>query len=262
MGAVSGKDIPNRACFLLLILLNLFISVLYPEFTFYEHKILIMGKSDFGNVWKQSKADIFWGEIAPCNHVIQIYESDAIFLDVLAGFVGGGINAGDACIIIASRAHLSALDERLTSCGVQLKVLIDDHRYIPLDAEEMLDKFMINDWPDEELFMKTVTELINLTGKKGRKVRAFGEMVAVLWANGHNGATVQLEHLWNRFCEKESFSLFCAYPKTGFTDDINASILHICGAHSKMIAGDENQITEISYRDITEAEQIAANIAY
>src|SRR5688500_19228341 len=52
-----------------------------------------------------------------------------------------------------------------------------------------------------------------------RSVRAFGEMVAVLWANGHNGATVRLEHLWHAFCQSEAFSLFCAYPKTGFTQD-------------------------------------------
>jgi hypothetical protein len=69
------------------------------------------------------------------------------------------------------------------------------------------------------------------------RVRAFGEMVAVLWANGHNGATVRLEHLWHAFCQSEAFSLFCAYPKSGFTQDASTSIKEICATHSKVISG-------------------------
>jgi NAD(P)H-hydrate repair Nnr-like enzyme with NAD(P)H-hydrate epimerase domain len=53
-----------------------------------------------------AKSEIFWGEIAPCDHVLQIYEDDDIFLDALTGFVGGGINAGDAVIVIATATHL------------------------------------------------------------------------------------------------------------------------------------------------------------
>jgi len=200
--------------------------------------------------WKQSKADIFWGEIAPSDHVLQIYENDGVFLDALAGFVGGGINCGDCCIIIATDAHIEALETRLTSYGIQVKDLITENRYFPLNAEEILAKFMVNGWPDEALFNTTVSEIISNASINNRKIRAFGEMVALLWAQGLNGATVQLEHLWNKFCEKQSFCLFCAYPKSGFTGDINDSISHICGTHSKMISGQEKQLTEVTYTDL------------
>ncbi len=57
------------------------------------------------------------------------------------------------------------------------------------------------------------------TRRDGRRVRAFGEMVAVLWDQGQNAATVRLEHLWHKLCpEEKDFSLFCTYPKAGFTD--------------------------------------------
>ena len=98
--------------------------------------------------WKKTKTDVFWGEIAPCDHVVQIYENDAIFLDALSGFVGGGINAGDCCIIIATQQHLKALEDRLTSYGVQVKDLVSEKRYFPLDAELTLSRFMVNNWPD------------------------------------------------------------------------------------------------------------------
>lgn len=108
---------------------------------------------------------------------------------------------------------------------------------------------MINGWPDEGLFNKTVSGIIDKCSPD-RKIRAFGEMVALLWAQGHYGATVQLEQLWNKFCEKKSFSLFCAYPKSGFTKDINRSISHICGTHSKMISGKTIQLKEVNYIDL------------
>src|SRR5688572_10468013 len=126
--------------------------------------------------WHKSRADIFWGEIAPCDHVVQIYEKDGIFLDALAGFVGGGINAGDCCIVIATDAHLKALDNRLLNYGVHTNVLIADNSYIPINAEEMLSKFMVNDWPDETLFIKEITQLMEKAGSGKRRIRAFGEM--------------------------------------------------------------------------------------
>lgn len=209
-----------------------------------------MKKVNLTDNWRHSKADVFWGEIAPCDHVIQIYENEGIFLDALSGFVGGGINSGDCCIIIATESHVAALENRLSSYGIKVDNLISEKRYVPLNAEETLSKFMVNGWPDEHRFNKTVSELIEEFSCDNRRIRAFGEMVAILWAQGYNGATVQLEHLWNKFCEKQSFCLFCAYPKSGFTEDINTSIMHICGSHSKMISGSEKQLTEVTYKEL------------
>lgn len=199
--------------------------------------------------WQQSRADVFWGEIAPAEHVIQIYEDQDVFLDTLAGFVGGGINAGDCIIVIATASHLAAVETRLKNFGISVSNLIRDSRYIPLDAHEVLAKFMINGWPDELLFMETVSKLINRANCTGRKVRAFGEMVAILWAENNSGATVNLEYLWNKFCQKQAFSLFCAYPKSGFTDDLNDSLTQICNCHSKRINGNSSSLTHILYKN-------------
>jgi hypothetical protein len=79
-------------------------------------------------------------------------------------------------------------------------------------------------------------------------VRAFGEMVAILWQQGHNGATVQLENLWNQLHGKNDFSLFCAYPKIGFTQNAAESIQKICACHSRVISGEAKPSTDIYYR--------------
>ncbi|WP_207515282.1 MEDS domain-containing protein [Longitalea luteola] len=206
--------------------------------------------------WAKSSSDVFWGEIAPCEHIVQIYENDESFLDLLTGFVSGGINAGECAVVIATTAHLKALDERLAAAGYAVPSLISETQYIPLDAEETLSKFMVNDWPDEYLFHKVISEVIVKAKGNNRNVRAFGEMVAILWAKGQVGATVRLEHLWNKFCENEAFCLFCAYPESGFTQDAAESVMHICSAHTKMITGAGKGNADVFYKVV---EQKRAN---
>jgi hypothetical protein len=201
--------------------------------------------------WTKAHSNIFWAEIAPYEHVVQIYESDKVFLETLSGFVKDGLNSGECVLVIATASHLQSLNTRLRQDGYDILDLSARNLYIPLDAEVMLTKFMVNDWPDERLFMDSVSDLIADAEKSDRRVRAFGEMVAVLWANGHVGATVRLEQLWNKFCETRAFCLFCAYPQSGFSQDAAESILHICSAHSKMIAAGQGPgINDIYYKAI------------
>src|ERR1700683_3123322 len=86
--------------------------------------------------WRQHGADIFWGEIAPCEHSVQIYDDDAAFLDCLEGFVVGGLNTGDEVIIIATEPHRKSLENRLRAKGVNLAAKCLDGQFFSLDAEE------------------------------------------------------------------------------------------------------------------------------
>ena len=181
------------------------------------------------------EAEVFWGEISPCEHMVQIYQDDGVFLDSLEGFVSGGILAGDGVVVIATPLHLSALRTRLSARGINVPEAVSRQQYIALDAEETLAKFMVKGWPDEILFKTFVTDTVQRAKGNDRRVRAFGEMVAILWAQGSTGATVHLEHLWHRLCHEQSFSLFCAYPKTGFTRDASLSIKEICETHSRVV---------------------------
>jgi hypothetical protein len=108
-------------------------------------------------------------------------------------------------------------------------------QYISLIADEALNKFRVNHCPHDRLFSDLVTELMERARASGRPVRAFGEMVALLWARGDTAATIRLEHLWNSLSKSQAFSLFCAYPRTGFTENTSKSIADICAAHSRII---------------------------
>lgn len=181
------------------------------------------------------EANIFWGEVAPSQHFAQFYADEHVFLDTVTGYVGSGLNAGESTIVIATPEHLRALRQRLERADVDLMKAMFEDRYIALDANVGLSSFMVGDWPDDRLFEEFVGNLLRRASARNRRVRAFGEMVALLWAKGHAAATVHLEHLWNRFYDSHSFSLFCAYPKAGFTDDPSHSLAAICAAHSRML---------------------------
>ena len=178
----------------------------------------------------------FWGELTPCEHLVQFYDDDSAILDSLAAFAVDGLERGDAVVIIATKGHRGRLENRLWAQGVDVGAVRSRDQYIDLDAEETLARFMVNGWPDEERFNAVVAALLSRASGPGRRrVRAFGEMVVLLWAQGHNGATVRLEHLWQGLCQSEAFSLFCAYPKVGFTKDMSDGMRDICAAHSRVI---------------------------
>lgn len=190
-----------------------------------------------GSVIPMPRSPIFWGEISPCEHAVQIYGDDRTFLDALVAFIGGGLAKGEAAIVIATPDHLAALEVRLEARGIDVAAARHERRYLGIPAERILRDFMVEGWPDEERFLSVVTTLLEEARRGGRRVRAFGEMVAILWAQGHAAATVRLEHLWNKLCNRERFPLFCAYPRAGFTSDPTSSLAELCAAHSRVFYG-------------------------
>ena len=179
--------------------------------------------------------DVFWGELAPPEHLVQMYENDDVFLDTLEGFVAGGLKSGDGVVVIATPQHARGLDARLEVRGIDAQAAIDANRFIVLDAEETLAKFMHGGWPNDQDFDEVIKEILARAGANDRRVRAFGEMVAILWGRGNGAATVRLEYLWHNLCNQENFTLFCAYPKIGFTEFTMDSMQDICNAHSRVI---------------------------
>ena len=176
--------------------------------------------------------DAFWAELGPCSHVVEIYEDEGSFLANLTEFVAGGLTTGEAAVIIATPQHRDGLRSRLAAMGFDVDAAAQSDQLILLDAEETIARFMMNDWPQDFLFHKVIGEVLGRAVGPGRKVRAFGEMVALMWAKGLCGPTVKLEHLWTDLCRKLDFSLFCAYPKIGFTVDPATDMARVCDLHS------------------------------
>jgi len=177
----------------------------------------------------------FWSGIASADHLCQLYGLDLHLIDALTAFVDVGLRAGDSVIVIATASHLHQLEQRLRGNWLDLDRARWEERYIAVLAQETLNRFMVDGWPDEEKFREVTGNLIGRARGSGRKVRAFGEMVALLWAQGNAGATIRLENLWNELQREEKFSLLCSYPRAAFGDDSAATLRTICSLHSRVI---------------------------
>ncbi|MGZ5037491.1 MAG: MEDS domain-containing protein [Usitatibacter sp.] len=184
------------------------------------------------------RTESFWGELSPREHSVQIYGSDAAFMDALEGYVSAGLRRGDSVVLISTAAHLHDLEKRLRANWIDLDRARWEERYIALLAQESLGRFMVEGMPDEALFIQFASGVLKRArGPGARKVRAFGEMVAILWGQGSCAAAIALETLWNRLQAVEEFPLFCAYPREGFKEDASASMHSVCAAHSRIIPG-------------------------
>lgn len=199
--------------------------------------------------WQRCETGAFWGDVAALDHVVQIYDNDTMLLNTLADFVSNGFHSGDSVVIIATGKHVTALNTRLKVRGLDLTPLVTADQYIMLDADDVLAGFIINGMPDEGKFVQAMTPVMERARKNGRQVRAFGEMVALLWELGNTEATIALEDLWNKFCARQRFGLFCAYPKKGFGHNGNDSVMRICSCHSKVIAANEKFPAHIHYKE-------------
>ena len=158
------------------------------------------------------------GHPALDQHAVQFYERDDFLLEAVSRFVAAGISDGECSIVIATKAHRADLEARLVRRGLDLNAARRRGSYVALDAADTLAKFMVEAAPDATKFEQVVGGLIerSIQGPPLRKVRAFGEMVALLWADGNPSAAIELERLWNDLAARQPFSLLCGYPMRAF----------------------------------------------
>jgi len=190
------------------------------------------------------------GLFAPMNdgHLVQYYEEEGFLYDRVTDFMSDGLRGSDAAVLIATRAHREGVESRLVRRGVDLSHLTAGGRYHALDARETLSRFMVDGTPDPQRFATTIGPVIRTARSGDRRVFAFGEMVALLWAEGNRDAAIRLEELWNDLARRETFALLCAYPISHFDDagyakpfaDINAAHTWVTPAESySVVEADE-----------------------
>lgn len=177
-----------------------------------------------------------WSEMKEAEHFVQFYEQDTFLLNSLSSFICAGLCAGDACVVVATQAHRDGLELLMQNSGLDVADAIKSGQYIALDAQETLSKLIFEGQPEPERFAEIIGGIIAVASEGRPRVRIFGEMVALLWAEGKQEAAIALEELWNSLAKTHTFSLFCAYPMNGFSGaEFAAPLGNVCTAHSRVI---------------------------
>jgi PAS domain S-box-containing protein len=195
-----------------------------------------------------------WNDPQPADHRVQFYETDAFLLETVSAFMGSGLGAGAACIVVATPAHREELAQRLRGNGLDLESVQVQGKYLALDAAETLAQFLVEGAPDPQHFARVVGAMVERTVKRHHRVRIFGEMVALLWAQGQQEAAVHLETLWDALGSTTPYELLCAYPMSLFAGSAHTDpFTRMCALHSRVIPDEgytrlpsQQQLREVS----------------
>ena len=171
-------------------------------------------------------------------HIVQFYGHEEELADRVAGYLLGALQHDGVAVVIATAAHRRAFEGRLTRAGVNLAAAARAGTYRTLDAGETLRALMTGGQLDRGAFDRVIGSLIADAGQGERPVRAYGEMVALLWDAGLVNDAVQLEEMWGSLGLTHSFSLFCSYPARSVTGDGHLeAFAKVCRLHGSVVGG-------------------------
>jgi len=152
------------------------------------------------------------------HHVVQFYVDDEALCKIVAGFLSEGLLAGQPAIIIATATHAGAIIGQLSARQVDVKKAGAAGQLIVLDVADVLKDLMVGDLPGQRAFDEIVGRSIDQLIEKypAGSVRAYGEIVDVLWKRGQPEAAIRLELMWNQLVAGRGLALLCGYSMGSF----------------------------------------------
>ena len=189
------------------------------------------------------------------HHAVQFYGHDEELAEQVVGYLLEAFANGGVAVVIATPEHRRKFEARLRKAlggDADLAAARDSGAYLALDARETVRALMPADrlapaaadrlapaaagGLDPAAFDRVIGGLIRQAGAGGRPVRAYGEMVALLWDDGLVNAAIQLEAMWNELGRAHSFSLFCGYPVGSVTRDGHLdAFAAVCRLHREVV---------------------------
>lgn len=173
-----------------------------------------------------SCADLLDG-LEAAEHVVQLYGTDDRLLTRNVGrYLVEGLRRGDGLLVIATPGHRTSLTRLLREETNYFEAVLEG-RLVFLDADTTLTRFLVHGMPDPQRFRHVVGDALNGVRQRAGHtgVRAYGEMVGLLWKAGECAAAVRLEELWNGLLKESDVALFCAYPIDVFSPEFQSGTM-------------------------------------
>jgi anti-sigma regulatory factor (Ser/Thr protein kinase) len=189
------------------------------------------------------------------DHLVTFYEHDADLVAAVVPYLAAGINGDEVTVVIATEAHRRAFETALHGTGVDVALAQANGSFLALEAESTLARIALDGQIDRDAFHEVVGGLMRRALASGRPLRAFGEMVALLWDAGAVLAAIELEGLWNELGRELEFSLFCAYSSASVVGHEHAEALQqVCRMHCTVVqqaGGGVADAGQLSPRELT-----------
>ncbi|WP_172592465.1 MEDS domain-containing protein [Nitrosomonas supralitoralis] len=179
------------------------------------------------------------------SHIVKVCQNAATKAEAVAYFIEKGLSNEEAVIIIARYALRRDVKVILQERDWDIDLLKTEGKIIFLDAEFLLSNLLVNNEIDAKAFKEFVRIPIHATKIKHGKVRAFGEMVDILWQQNLQDKAIELEGLWNDLLHSHEFSLLCTYSLDNLDpDNYDQALDSICRVHTHHITSKKYHLIE------------------
>lgn len=170
------------------------------------------------------------------SHLLKICRDEAMQAEAVAYFIKGGLLDNELVIIIARASLRNAILFHLNAMGLNVQFFKNQGQLKFLDADFLLSRILINDMLEDRVIHELIVRPIQIAHLKYGKIRAFGEMVDILWKGRQYDRALQLEKLWDELSKEYQFALFCTYLTNSFdASDYDDSLEHVCKVHSHLL---------------------------
>jgi DNA-binding NarL/FixJ family response regulator len=170
-------------------------------------------------------------------HEVGFFSDDDALLGSFADFLAAALQNGNAGIVITPELQQIRILSRLEAYGLDMSAEIRQGRYVALDTEDALSRYMINDRPDDALFYRAADDLITKTAQAvdGERTRvvACGGCATLLWERGNVEGAIRLERLWDEIARSHRVQVLCGYQLATFEGEKGRDTFdRICAEHS------------------------------
>jgi|GEM_PF-3551147 len=191
------------------------------------------------------------------DHLVDFYESDGALVDSVVAFLTPALGDGDgAVVIVATPEHRAAFEEAFDAAAIDVGAAVGAGRYMAADAAGLLDAFMAGGAPDPERFRAAIEPLLDSAAAGGRRLRVYGELVALLLAAGDVASTIAVEDLWNELSSTRDFELLCGYPAQTAGDREQPPARSICERHTAVVPSTASAL----HSDIRAQQQLVTRL--
>ena len=169
---------------------------------------------------------------------MKFYDRDAALVEAIAEFVAHGLAVGEPALVVATRITAPRSSARWRREASRRRPSAASRCSTPRRRSR---GFAPGDQPSRGRFEDVVGGAVArlLAARGATRVRAYGEMVDLLWRRGQRAPALELEALWTELTARSQLVLLCAYAMAGFAADADlVAFRDVCGAHTHVLPAD------------------------
>ncbi len=148
---------------------------------------------------------------------LQFYKAVAPLVNELGRAMAVALDQGHATMLVVTDATRQMLEEQLIKRGIDVGASRRCGQYVFLDGLRTLEKCVADGESDPARFEEIVGRPVERLVREYPGVWLYGELAAILWAEGYPQGALEVDKLWASLAEERPVVLCVAFPVEALT---------------------------------------------